>query len=237
MDKQDINGDGVTVIVPVYNGARTILETIGCLLDQTMRPREIIIVDDGSTDGTSEVLAEYEARGAITVISKPNEGKGSAVALGIKATRGDFVVIQDADTEYDPVDIPALLTTMTQTGALAVYGSRYAGRYRKTGLFLNTIANTILTFATNLVNNVNLSDVMTGYKLFDGRAIRAITLKSHGFEFEAEVTCKLARRGIAIYEAPISYNARTYYEGKKIRVRDGWRTLSALIRYGLFGND
>ncbi len=226
----------MSIVVPAYNEAATLAGVLDALiaLDAGVR-KEIVVVDDGSVDATAEILQSYEASDLIRAIRLPaNRGKGAAVAAGIAASRGEYVVIQDADTEYDPADVPTLLAAMTETGALAVYGSRFTGRYRRTGAFMPTVANRILTFASNLINNVNLSDVMTGYKLFDGNLLRSLPLKSTGFEFEAEVTCRIARMGIQIVEAPITYNARTYLEGKKIRARDGWRTLSAIARYGLF---
>ncbi len=229
----------LSIVVPVFNEAATIERVLTGLraIDLGLR-KEIIVVDDGSTDATPEILKRWDTRGDVRVIRQPaNRGKGAAVAAGVSQTRGQYVIIQDADTEYDPRDMPGLLGAMFETGALAVYGSRFAGRYRRTGRFLPTVANRILTFAANLVNNLNLSDVMTGYKLFDGGLIRSLTLKSAGFGFEAEVTCRIARLGVSIVEAPITYNARTYIEGKKIRARDGWRTLIALMRYGLFRAD
>ena len=229
----------MSIVVPTFNEAATIERVLDGLVavDVGMR-KEIIVVDDGSTDGTPEILERWALRGHIRAIRHSiNRGKGAAVAAGIAATRGECVIIQDADTEYDPADIPGLLKAMFETGALAVYGSRFAGRYRRAGAFLPTLANHTLTLASNVVNNINLSDVMTGYKLFDGNLIRSLPLKSTGFEFEAEVTCRIARIGASIVEAPITYNARTYVEGKKIRARDGWRTLVALARYGLFRGD
>jgi SAM-dependent methyltransferase len=229
----------LSIVVPAFNEAATIERVLERLVGVEIGMRkEIVVVDDASTDATPEIVERWAARGHIRAIRQPaNRGKGAAVAAGIAATRGQYVVIQDADTEYDPKDMPALLKAMFETGALAVYGSRFGGRYRRTGLFMPTLANHILTFASNLVNNVNLSDVMTGYKLFDGNLIRSLPLKSTGFEFEVEVTCRIARVGVSIVEAPITYNARTYLEGKKIRARDGWRTLAALTRYGLFNAD
>jgi 2-polyprenyl-3-methyl-5-hydroxy-6-metoxy-1,4-benzoquinol methylase len=229
----------LSIVVPVFNEAATIGRVIESLLtlDAGMG-KEIVVVDDGSTDVTCEILDTYVARGQIRAIRLPsNRGKGAAVAAGLSATHGEYVIIQDADAEYDPKDVPTLLAAMTETGALAVYGSRFTGRYRRTGGFLPTLANRILTFTANLFNNLNLSDVMTGYKLFDGNLIRSLPLKSAGFDFEAEVTCRIARLGVPIAEAPITYHARTYLEGKKVRARDGWRVMSALVRYGLFKSD
>ena len=226
----------LSIVVPVFNEAATIERVLDALLalDAGVR-KEIVVVDDGSTDETGEILGRYESSGRIRVICQPqNRGKGAALAAGIAATRGHYVVIQDADTEYDPADIPTLLKVMAESGALVVYGSRFSGRYRRTGAFLPTVANRILTWVSNLVNNANLSDVMTGYKLFDGNLVRSLNLRSSGFEIEAEMTCRVARIGVPIVEAPITYNARTYLEGKKIRARDGWRTLSAIVRFGLF---
>jgi SAM-dependent methyltransferase len=229
----------LSIVVPVFNEAATVEQVLDSLLSFEPRMgKEIIVVDDGSTDATFEILSRCAKGDRIRVLRMPtNRGKGAAVAVGIGASHGDYVIIQDADMEYDPADVPQLLNVMAETGALAVYGSRFTGRYRRTGAFLPTIANRFLTFACNLVNNLNLSDVMTGYKLFDGNLIRSLTLKSVGFDFEAEVTCRLARKGVPIIEAPITYRARTYLEGKKIRARDGWRTLVALTRYGLFQAD
>ena len=229
----------LSIVVPVFNEAATIERVLSGLLaiDVGLR-KEIVVVDDASTDATLEILERWARRAEIRVIRQPsNRGKGAAVATGISQTRGHYVIIQDADTEYDPKDIPALLGAMFETGALAVYGSRFAGRYRRTGAFLPTVANRILTFVANLVNNLNLSDLMTGYKLFDGGLIRSLALKSPGFALEAEVTCRIARIGVPIVEVPITYKSRTYIEGKKIRARDGWRALGALVRYGLFPLD
>lgn len=226
----------LSIIVPAFNEAATIERVLEALISQDVGLRkEIIVVDDGSTDATPEILQRYEASGKIRVIRQSaNRGKGAAVVAGIRATVGEFVVIQDADMEYAPSELPVLLGAMAATGVLAVYGSRFTGRYRRTGAFLPTLANRLLTFISNLVNNLNLSDVMTGYKLFDGNLIRSLSLKSTGFEFEVEVTSRVSRMGVAIVEAPITYNARSRLEGKKIRARDGWRALVALVRFGLF---
>lgn len=229
----------LSIVVPAFNEAATIERVLEALISQEVGLRkEIIVVDDGSTDATPEILQSYQASGQVRVIRQSaNRGKGAAVAVGICATAGDFVLIQDADMEYAPSDIPSLLAAMAEAGALAVYGSRFTGRYRRTGAFLPTLANRLLTFVSNLVNDMNLSDVMTGYKLFDGNLIRSLSLKSTGFEFEVEVTSCIARMGVAIVEAPIAYNGRSLLEGKKIRARDGWRAFVALARFALFDSN
>lgn len=225
----------LTIVVPVYNEQLYIKKILEKLLAVELGlEKEIIVVNDGSVDGTADILREYESPDKrVKIIHKINEGKGSAVAKGIQASTGDFVIIQDADLEYNPEDIPLLLDVMIKTGANVVYGSRYRGKYRKAGYFINTVANNFLTFLTNLVNNLNLSDMETGYKLFNGNLIRSIKISSKRFDFEPEITCKVSRYKTAIYEVPISYNARTYYEGKKIKFKDGVQAIFAIIKYGV----
>jgi len=225
----------LSIVVPVFNEQLYIKKIIGKLtaLEIGMH-KEIIIVNDGSTDGTQDILREYaSAVDNIKIMHKSNEGKGSAVAKGVAASTGDYVLIQDADLEYNPDDIPLLLDAMIKTGANVVYGTRYRGSYRKTGYFINTIANNLLTLMSNIINNNNLTDMETGYKLFNGNLIRSIKIRSKGFDFEPEITCKVSRHKTAIYEVPVSYNARTYYEGKKIRFKDGVLAIIALIKYGV----
>jgi 2-polyprenyl-3-methyl-5-hydroxy-6-metoxy-1,4-benzoquinol methylase len=224
----------ISIIMPVYNEWLYIEKVIEKLLAVDIGlKKEIIIVNDGSTDQTSEKLKRYEDHPSIRVFHKKNEGKGSAVALGIAKSTGDFVIIQDADLEYNPEDIKTLLDTMYKAEARAVYGTRYMGQRRRTGYFVNTLANNFLTFLANFINNLNLTDMETGYKLFHGPVIRSIKITAKGFDFEPEVTCKIARLKIPIYETPISYNARTYYEGKKIKFIDGLKAILALIKYGI----
>ena len=232
----DLTNYLLSIIVPVFNEENYIRSVIEKLLELKLPcKKEIIIVDDGSTDQTGKIINSYRHINNIKVINKSkNEGKGSAVKQGIANSCGDFVIIQDADLEYDPEEIKELLNMIQKAGANVIYGSRCHGRYRKTGSFVRTLANDFLTFLCNFINNLNLSDMETCYKLFNGNLIRSINIKSKGFDFEPEVTCKIARKKISIYEVPISYNARTYYEGKKLRWADGIKAVSAIIRYGLF---
>jgi len=224
----------LSVVIPAFNEQLYIKKIIEKLsaLDIGMQ-KELIIVNDGSTDGTHDILQKYSSAENIKVLHKKNEGKGSAVAMGIAVSTGDYVLIQDADLEYNPDDIPLLLDAMIKTGANVVYGTRYRGSYRKTGYFINTLANNFLTLMSNIINNNNLTDMETGYKLFNGNLIRSIKISSKGFDFEPEITCKRSRYKTAIYEVPVTYNARTYYEGKKIRFKDGVLAIIALIKYGI----
>jgi SAM-dependent methyltransferase len=224
----------LSVVIPVYNEHLTIETTINRVLRADLGVRkELIIVDDGSTDMTSNILKKFAGIADIKIIRQDNMGKGAAVAAGIKETKGDYVVIQDADLEYDPRDIEDLLKTALATGALAVYGSRYLGQFRKTGSFIHTQGNNFLTFFINLVTGCNLSDMETGYKLIYGPLIRGMKISSKRFDFEPEVTCKLRNMKVSIYETPITYNARSYIEGKKIRYIDGIEAIKAVIKYGI----
>jgi len=231
--QEEFSGKLLSIVMPVYNEAFFVEKVIEKVINTNLGiKKELFIIDDGSTDQTPRILEKYTGKKDIEIIRIEHGGKGVAVAEGISRSKGDYVVIQDADQEYDPEDISKLLNVVTKTGALAVYGTRYAGTYRKTGLFLNTIANSFLAFLTNAITGLNLSDMETGYKLFSGPVIRSLELKSKGFEFEAEVTCKVNRLKISIFETPISYNARSYMEGKKICFSDGLKAIYTLFKYG-----
>jgi glycosyltransferase involved in cell wall biosynthesis len=222
----------VSVLVPAYNEAATIEGVLRrvAALDLNL---EIIVVDDGSSDETPALLERL--RGEIPqlrVERQANAGKGAAIRRAIAASAGEFVIIQDADLEYDPVDIPVLLGPLFDGRADAVYGTRLrGGRPQRAHLFWHYAGNRMLSLLTNVLFNTTISDMEVGYKAFRGGLVRAITLVSDDFRFEPEITAKILRRGARLYEVPISYYGRTYEEGKKITWRDGILAVGALVRF------
>ena len=232
----------LSVVVPVFNEAGTVAELLRRV--QNVRiPKEIVVVDDGSTDGTREILAQLDAAARpafgsendLKIIFQPdNRGKGAAVRAGLERVTGDVVIIQDADLEYDPEDYIRLLDPILADKADVVYGTRFAGGGpHRVLLFWHSLGNRLLTVLSNALTNLNLTDMEVGYKVFRTEVLRRIQLKSDRFGFEPEVTMKVARQGCRIYEVPISYHGRTYAEGKKITWRDGVAALYCLIRYRL----
>ena len=222
----------LSVIIPSYNEAKTIEAVLRRVL-AVEEAAEIIIVDDGSTDGTRDLLPKLEADVDILkiVYHSQNQGKGAAVRSGIQAATGDIILIQDADQEYDPRDYPTLLRPIREGITQVVYGSRFLGGPRKAMFFWNMIANRSLTLLTNILYNSILSDMETCYKVFRADMIKDIHLRSTGFEIEPEVTAKILKQRIRIYEVPISYNGREWDEGKKIKWYDFFIALWTLIRY------
>jgi glycosyltransferase involved in cell wall biosynthesis len=226
----------LSVVVPVYNEERTLAKVVDKLL-RLPQLFEIIIVDDASSDTTPQIAAEAAREYAkVHVIRhEHNRGKSQAVITGIAHTRGDIVVIQDADEEYDSDEIPELIRPILDGVADAVYGSRFLVRRAARVLYYyHYLANKWITLFSNLLTNINLSDVETGYKAFRGDIIRAMILNSTGFGFELEVTAKLAKLRCAIYEIPISYYGRTYDQGKKIGLSDAFAAIWHIIRYNVF---
>jgi glycosyltransferase involved in cell wall biosynthesis len=221
----------ITVVVPVYNEANTIDEIIRRVA-ATKLPTEILIVDDGSSDGTREKLAKLaKQKGIRVILHEKNQGKGAAVRTGILNATQDIVIIQDADLEYNPKDYPALLKPIREGIADVVYGSRFLGGGRRPILFWNMVANKLLTLMTNILYNNILSDMETGYKVFKRSIFKDIKLRSNRFDFEPEFTAKILKRHVRIFEVPITFNPREYSEGKKIHVSDAFAAVWALLKY------
>jgi glycosyltransferase involved in cell wall biosynthesis len=221
----------LSVIVPVFNERNTVVEIMRRMRAVELPiDREFILVDDGSADGTQQVLSQLGDSTVRVITHGVNRGKGAAVRTGLEHVTGDLVLIQDADLEYDPEDWPKLLAPIFRGKAEVVYGSRFTGE-RRNMLYLHWLGNRLLSFLTDVLYNTTLSDMETCYKLFDRRVLDGITIRSDRFDFEPEITAKVLRKGIRIYEVPISYTGREFEEGKKITWRDGFAAISALVRY------
>jgi glycosyltransferase involved in cell wall biosynthesis len=221
----------LSVIVPVYDERNTVVEIVRRMraVDLSV-DLEILVVDDGSTDGTRDVLRQLADSTVRVITHERNQGKGAAIRSGLAQVTGDLVLIQDADLEYDPQDWPKLLAPIMTGKAQVVYGSRFTGE-RRNMLFLHWCGNRALSLVTNLLYNTTLSDMETCYKLFDRDVIRDVTVRSDRFDFEPEITAKILRKGIRIYEVPITYLGREFDEGKKITWRDGFAALFALVKF------
>lgn len=221
----------LSVIVPVFNERNTLVEILRRVRAVELPlEREVIVVDDGSTDGTRAVLAQLSDSTVKVILHPKNAGKGAAIRTGLTHATGDLVIIQDADLEYDPEDWLKLLTPVLKGKARVVYGSRFTGE-RRNMLLLHWMGNRFLSVVTNVLYNTTLSDMETCYKLFDKKILDGITIKAQKFEFEPEVTAKILRQKIRIYEVPISYTGREFDEGKKITWRDGISALGTLVKY------
>jgi glycosyltransferase involved in cell wall biosynthesis len=220
----------LSVVMPVYNERDTIEGMIARVLAVPNLRIELIVVDDGSKDGTSDILRGLQGKYPFKLFQKPNGGKGSALRLGFKEVTGDLVVIQDADTEYSPEEFPELIELIVQGRADVVYGSRFLGRHR-VFLFTHYLGNLFLTFLTNVLYNTMLTDMETCYKAMRVDVLRSFSLESDGFGIEPELTAKIFKRGFRVYEVPITYDGRGYEEGKKITWRDGVVALWVLVKY------
>ncbi|CAN5662801.1 MAG: glycosyltransferase family 2 protein [Acidobacteria bacterium] len=220
----------LSVVMPVYNERSTIDEMIRRVLAVPLRT-ELIVVDDGSTDGTRDILAELATELPFKLILQPqNAGKGSALRRGFQEVTGDLVVIQDADLEYSPEEFPELISLICEGRADVVYGSRFLGRHR-VFLFTHYAGNRLLTLMTNVLYNTMLTDMETCYKVMRTEVLRSMTLQSNGFGIEPELTAKIFKRHYRVYEVPITYDGRNYDEGKKITWRDGVVALWVLLKY------
>lgn len=223
----------LSVIIPVYNERSTVEAAVRSVI-AVNEADEILLIDDGSTDGTRELYPAIEALddNIRVILHDRNMGKGAAVRTGFAAATGDILLIQDADLEYDPRDYPAMLQPIREGRAAVVYGSRFRGGPTKTMFFWHMVGNKLLTLVTNIVYNTILSDMETCYKVFRADVVRDIPLRSKGFEFEPEITSKVLKRGYRIYEVPISYNGREFEEGKKLNPwREGPKALYYLLKY------
>ena len=230
----------ISILIPCYNEVSTIKEIIKKvkynLQLYSFNDYEILVVDDYSNDGTSEILKQISLEKNIKIFShSQNLGKGAAVHTGIENTTGDILIIQDADLEYDPSDYDKLLRPFFEADADIVYGSRFigGGKYVRIHFFWHYLANKIITFVCNMFTNLNLTDVETGYKLFKTSCLNNIELKEKSFSFEPEVTIKLAKKKFKFFEVPITYNGRSYNEGKKIGLKDAFIAFKAIFIYSI----
>jgi glycosyltransferase involved in cell wall biosynthesis len=226
----------VSVIIPCFNERDTIARVVTSVRNSPVQDIEIIVVDDGSTDGTIDVLKEKVAGLADQIIYQPeNRGKGAALRTGFAVATGDVILVQDADLEYNPSDYPTLLAPILSGNADVVFGSRFlGGRPHRVLYFWHMMGNRFLTLLSNMFTNLNLTDVETCYKVFRTPLLKDLDLRENGFGFEPEITAKLAKTRCRIYEVGISYSGRTYEEGKKVNWKDGFRAIYAILRYNLF---
>src|SRR5688572_18724176 len=224
----------LSVIVPCYNERATVAELLRRVHDVPI-DKEIIVVDDASTDGSRDIVAKLTTQWPEIrhVIQSPNQGKGAAIRRGIELARGEVIIIQDADLEYDPEEYPKLLQPIVDGDADVVFGSRFEGYPRRVMMYWHTLGNRFLTFLSNATTNLNLTDMEVCYKVFRRDVIQSLKLNSNRFGFEPEVTAKVARRGYRIYEVPISYHGREYWEGKKIHWKVGFSAIWTIVKHGL----
>lgn len=224
----------LSIVIPCYNEVRTIRAIVERVRAAPVTSKEIIIVDDCSIDGTRDILREIAPLVDRVIYHDVNQGKGAALRTGFTAATGDIVIVQDADLEYDPGEYPRLLAPIERGQADVVFGSRFAGGdAHRVVYFWHMVGNKLLTLLSNMLTNLNLTDMETCYKVFKREIIQGITIEENRFGFEPEITAKVSRLDVVIYEVGISYYGRTYKEGKKIGWRDGFRALWAILKYNL----
>ena len=223
----------LSIVIPIYNEEKTLLTILEKVRAQDME-KEIILVDDGSTDGTREILSSLDYPEVRVILHDQNQGKGAALRTGFREVTGDIIIIQDADLEYNPEEYRFLIKPILDGVADVVYGARFLGGPHRVLYFWHYCGNKLLTLITNVLFNINLNDMETCYKVFKREALQGLTIVSNRFGFEPEITAKMVKRGQRIYEIPISYFGRTYAEGKKITWKDGVVALYTLLRFRLF---
>jgi glycosyltransferase involved in cell wall biosynthesis len=228
----------LSIVIPAYNEEKTLQDVVDAVQSVILPlAKEIVIVDDASKDGTRQIIEQLSGENLIRVFHKKNQGKGAALCSGFAAATGDIVLIQDADLEYDPAEYPKLLQPILDGRADVVYGSRFVGSEAHRVLyFWHMMGNRFLTLLSNMFTNLNLTDMETCYKVFRKEIIQNIQIREDRFGFEPEITAKVARTGCRIYEVGISYSGRTYAEGKKIGIMDGFRALYCIVKYRFFTN-
>ena len=225
----------LSIIIPCYNESRTIISLINAVKQSPVTDREIIIVDDGSKDGTRDILGQLSDPEVRVLFHKVNQGKGAALRTGFQEANGDICIVQDADLEYDPKEFPLVIQPIVEGKADVVFGSRFqSGRPHRVVYFWHRIGNGVLTLMSNFFTDLNLSDMETCYKAFRREVIQSINIRENRFGFEPEVTAKIAKMNLRIYEVGISYYGRTYDEGKKIGWKDGVRAVYCILKYNLW---